>query len=71
MPAPKRKTAKELEAEAWEAVKVRIRDSLEDWYPGKWAELVAPGPACHCGLRGAKERCTRHAESGTDPGPAG
>ncbi len=26
------------------------------------------GPACHCGLRGAKEPCPRHADPGTTGG---
>lgn len=72
MAPPKRKTAGELEAEAKAAMIARIRESLVGWYPGKWAELMGRGPACHCGLRGAKEPCTRHGEpTGTDPVAAG
>lgn len=61
-PRTKKKTAAELEAEAKIAMVARIRESLIDWYPGKWAEGQNYGPACHCGLRGAKEPCTRHGE---------
>ncbi|GHF94516.1 hypothetical protein [Streptomyces hydrogenans] len=68
---PKRKTAGELKAEAEAAMIARIRESLVDWYPGKWAEENAIGPACHCGLRGVKEACTRHGPTDTDPVAAG
>jgi hypothetical protein len=70
-PRAKRKTAAELKAEAEVALIARIRESLVGWYPGKWAEENARGPACHCGLRGAKEPCTRHGQTGTDPVAAG
>lgn len=59
-PRKKSKTAVEAEAEAREVIRVRVRESLEGWYPGKWAEEINYGPACHCGVAGAKEPCTRH-----------
>jgi hypothetical protein len=43
----------------------RIRDSLKEYRPGGWAESVAYGPACHCGLPKAKETCPRHGERRT------
>lgn len=58
----KKKNAAEVEAEAKAAMIARIRETLIDWYPGKWAEGLELGPACHCGLRGAKEPCTRHGD---------
>ena len=57
---PRKKKAAEVEAEARAAMIARIRESLVDWYPGKWAEERNYGPACHCGVAGAKEPCTRH-----------
>lgn len=66
-PRVKKKTAAEIEAEAKAAMMIRIRESLVDWYPGKWAEEQNYGPACHCGLRGAKEPCTRHGADSDNP----
>ncbi|GGR51387.1 hypothetical protein GCM10010282_50360 [Streptomyces roseolus] len=66
-----KKTKAVLEAEAKAAMIARIRETLIDWYPGKWAEQMNVGPACHCGLRGAKEACTRHGPTDTDPVAAG
>jgi hypothetical protein len=40
----------------------KIRTDIAEWEAGLWAELVAPGPACVCGLRNA-ERCFRHDRS--------
>lgn len=37
-----------------------IREEIKDWRAGQYAEERAYGPACHCGLAGAKEPCTRH-----------
>jgi hypothetical protein len=62
-PRAKKKTKAELEAEAKQAMLTHIRETLVGWYPGKWAEEVPVGPACHCGLRGTKEPCTRHGSS--------
>ena len=38
----------------------KIRADIEVWVAGKWAEELDIGPACHCGLRLAKEPCPRH-----------
>lgn len=38
----------------------RIRSDIKVWEAGKWAEELGVAPACHCGLRGAKEACPRH-----------
>lgn len=70
-PRAKKKTKAEAEAEANAAILVRIRESLKNYYPGRWAEERGYGPACHCGLRGAKEPCTRHGETDSDTGAAG
>jgi hypothetical protein len=58
----KKKTKAEEAAEANAALKAHIRETLKDWAPGKWANDVGYGPACHCGVAGAKEPCTRHGE---------
>lgn len=42
------------------ADKERIAATMDGYHPGKWAEENAYGPACHCGLRAAKEVCPRH-----------
>lgn len=42
-----------------------IRADIAIWKAGLWAELVAPGPACLCGLArpGAPPKeCQRHPE---------
>jgi hypothetical protein len=39
---------------------VEIREDIKDWHAGQYAEERAYGPACHCGVAGAKEPCTRH-----------
>ncbi len=67
---PKKPTKAELEAEAKAAMIAHIRKTLVDWYPGKWAEEMNMGPACHCGLRGVKEACTRHGADQEPPPPA-
>lgn len=41
----------------------RIREDLKDYRPGRWAEENDYGPACSCGLRGAKGACYRHGRS--------
>lgn len=28
----------------------KIRADIAEWRPGLWAQQVAPGPACECGL---------------------
>ena len=38
----------------------RIRADIEVWEAGRWAEEMAYGPACHCGLRAAKQPDPRH-----------
>lgn len=68
-PRAKKKNAAEIEAEVRAAMIERIRETLVGWYPGKWAEEVALGPACHCGVWGAKEACPRHVQENGD-GPA-
>lgn len=45
----------------------RIRADLKVWVAGKWAEELNVGPACHCGLRAAKEPCPRHGERSDHP----
>lgn len=29
----------------------KIKESLEGYYPGRWAEEASRGPACKCGLK--------------------
>lgn len=77
MPPRKRKTAAEAKAEADAVIAARIRESLVGWYPGKWAEVNAYGPACRCGKRqtpwkaaggGVDDgRCQRHPEVNGEP----
>lgn len=38
-----------------------VRDQLAAWKPGMWAQRVAYGPACTCGLR-TERTCYRHPE---------
>ncbi|MFE6222939.1 hypothetical protein [Streptomyces sp. NPDC057854] len=66
-----KKTKAVLDAESKAAMIAHIRESLVGWHAGKWAELMNYGPACHCGLRGAKEACTRHGATDTDAVAAG
>ena len=40
--------------------RARIKATLDDYRPGQWAEQINYGPACHCGVAGAKEGCPRH-----------
>lgn len=59
-----------------DADRARIKATLDDYYPGKWAELVSPGPACRCGKRrtpwqaaggGIDDgRCPRHGQEDSD-----
>lgn len=37
-----------------------IQQDIDTWHAGEYAEERNYGPACHCGLAGAKEPCTRH-----------
>lgn len=37
-----------------------IQMDVDEWEPGEWAKRVSYGPACHCGVRGAKVPCPRH-----------
>ena len=39
----------------------KIRQGIVEWVAGKYAEERQYGPACHCGVRGAKTECPRHA----------
>ncbi|MEU6674818.1 hypothetical protein [Streptomyces sp. NPDC046925] len=46
-----------------EAEKAKIRADIARWQPGLWAQEVAPGPACTCGLAregGPDITCHRH-----------
>lgn len=45
-----RKSAASKRVEIDPAMLQKIRDDIADWWPGKWAERVASGPACQCGL---------------------
>lgn len=49
----------------------RIREDLEQYRPGLWAEVINYGPACSCGLRAAKGVCHAHPKENDNPGPAG
>lgn len=45
-----RKSAAASRNEVKPEVLEKIRSDLAEWEPGKWAERVAYGPACTCGL---------------------
>lgn len=47
MAKSKRVTASELPPKVVE----KIRADISEWEPGRWAERVAYGPACTCGLK--------------------
>lgn len=57
----KRKSAEELSPE----IVQRIRDSIEIWYAGRWAEEVGARPSCVCGLP-RQVFCGRHPEGRSD-----
>jgi hypothetical protein len=48
------------------AAAANVTATIGDWVAGGWAESVSYGPACHCGLRTAKEVCPRHGEEDGD-----
>lgn len=43
-----------------EDVAADIQADIDRWEAGLWAIENYYGPACHCGLRAAKEVCPRH-----------
>lgn len=56
MPGPfcatcRREENKRLELAGKQEVLDKIRSDIAGWYPGKWAERVAEGPACTCGMK--------------------
>lgn len=55
-----------------EAATDKIREDLQVWKAGSWAELVNPGPTCTCTLANAREVCILHGGQGsTDDLPSG
>jgi hypothetical protein len=57
--ATSRSKKKDIDEDEERRILEKIRADLAEYRPGLWAELVAVGPACVCGL--SKEAvCHRH-----------
>lgn len=59
MAKSKRETAQQISDEKV----AKIRADIARWSAGLWAQEVAPGPACACGLTradGPVKQCHRH-----------
>lgn len=69
---PTEKQVRELVQRQREAAELeKLREQINGWTAGGWAERVNYGPACTCGLKAGSEPCRRHPGGRTASYPFG